>query len=45
MLTVERMADDILAVMDGAGVERATVVGHAAGGSRASRWRSRRPSG
>ncbi len=32
MLTVERMAEDMLAVLDAAGVERATVIGHAAGG-------------
>ena len=32
MLTVEGMGDDIVAVMDAAGVERAVVVGHAAGG-------------
>lgn len=31
-LTVETLADDMLAVLDAAGVERATVVGHAAGG-------------
>ncbi len=32
MLTVERMADDMRIVMAAAGAERATVIGHAAGG-------------
>lgn len=30
-LTVDHMADDVLALMDGLGLERATLIGHAAG--------------
>ncbi|HVQ08064.1 MAG TPA: pyrimidine utilization protein D [Allosphingosinicella sp.] len=32
-LTVDAMADDVLALMDGLGLERATLIGHAAGGA------------
>lgn len=32
ILTVEDMADDVIALMDGLGIERAALIGHAAGG-------------
>ncbi|HEV7658651.1 MAG TPA: pyrimidine utilization protein D [Allosphingosinicella sp.] len=32
-LTVDIMADDVVALMDGLGLERATLIGHAAGGA------------